>query len=141
MDYNSEHPRKRTLMSTRQKRLRVLTEHRSDGTHFIEDWIAPSLENSWVNFGGGYAEAGYCKDRDGVVHLKGFIKDGDTGLKAFTLPVGYRPADRRLFFRVSSAGVLKVATIDIVAGNGSVIPNIPVINSWINLDGITFRVI
>jgi len=56
-------------------------------------WIAPVLRNDWVNYGGGYPEAGYYKDDLGRVHVKGMIKDGTIGTNAFYFPVGYRPKD------------------------------------------------
>lgn len=57
-------------------------------------WIAPTLLNGWVNFGGQYATAGYMKDSMGFVHLKGMIKSGTIaqGTTIFSLPAGYRPA-------------------------------------------------
>ena len=57
----------------------------------VEDWNAPSLINSWVNYGGAYDTAGYYIDPYGVVHLKGALKTGTSGTVAFVLPTGYRP--------------------------------------------------
>jgi hypothetical protein len=54
-------------------------------------WIAPTLINSWANFGSGYETAGYLKDTLGFVHLRGVITGGATSTTAFTLPTGYRP--------------------------------------------------
>lgn len=68
-------------------------------------FIAPTLLNSWVNFGSTYANAGYYKDPFGVVHLRGLVKNGTAaaGTAIFALPVGYRPiAD--LLFDVDSNG-------------------------------------
>lgn len=58
------------------------------------DWTAPSLLNSWVNYGGEYAGAGYLKDTMGFVHMKGLIKSGTgtAGTVLFILPEGCRPA-------------------------------------------------
>ena len=57
-------------------------------------WIAPTLLNGWVDYGGLSAPAGYHKDALGYVHLRGDIKSGTTTpfTTLFTLPVGYRPA-------------------------------------------------
>jgi hypothetical protein len=54
-------------------------------------WIAPTLENGWVNFGGEWTPAGYIKDALGFVHIQGTIKSGTSGKAAFVLPAGYRP--------------------------------------------------
>jgi len=57
-------------------------------------WIAPTLLNSWVNYGNGIVgDAGYYKDALGRVHIKGVIKDGTATASTvlFQLPAGYRP--------------------------------------------------
>jgi hypothetical protein len=56
-------------------------------------WIAPTLLNSWTNFGGGYQTVGYLKDPMGFVHLKGVLLGGSgaSNTTVFTLPTGYRP--------------------------------------------------
>jgi hypothetical protein len=58
-----------------------------------EDWTDATLENSWANYGAPYANAGFFKTTEGVIHLRGAIKDGTTtsGTNIFTLPTGYRP--------------------------------------------------
>lgn len=55
-------------------------------------WQAPSLLNSWANYGIGHNPAGYFKDTLGIVHLRGLVKDGTVGQAIFTLPTGYRPS-------------------------------------------------
>ena len=72
-----------------------------------EDWIAPTLLNSWVNYDTGFHEqAGYYKDQFGRVHLKGLVKDGviDSSIPVFQLPVGYRPSGILWQSTVASAG-------------------------------------
>jgi hypothetical protein len=56
-------------------------------------WAAPSLLNSWVNFGGAYMVAQYRR-KNGIVFVEGVIKGGGSvpGGIIFTLPVGFRPA-------------------------------------------------
>lgn len=103
-----------------------------------EAWVAPTLLNSWVNYGGGYNSAGYFKDSHDVVHLRGMIKDGTatSGTTLFTLPVGYRPTARELF-NVQSNGalgridVLSTGSVQILTGS----------NVWISLDGISFKAV
>jgi hypothetical protein len=97
--------------------------------------IAPTLINSWVNFGGSYVTAGYWKDDNGTVHLQGLIKSGTPipGL-AFTLPVGYRPATWEIFTVASNAalGVVEVqSTGGVNISSGS--------NVNLSLSGISFK--
>lgn len=54
-------------------------------------WRAPTLAGAWMNQGSPYLDAGYWKDKDGWVHLRGTIEGDATNTTAFTLPVGYRP--------------------------------------------------
>lgn len=98
----------------------------------VRAWIAPSLINSWANFGSGNANVGYMK-RDGIVHLKGLVASGTIGAAIFTLPVGYRPAESRNYGTVSNGlfgycGVL--ANGNVTANAGS--------NTWFSIDGISF---
>jgi tetrahydromethanopterin S-methyltransferase subunit B len=86
-----------------------------------ESWIAPTLLNSWVNYGGVYAVAGYYKDPIGLVHIKGLVKDGTTGTAIFSLPAGYRPSEQLMFNTGAYTGAAYVnGRIDITTG-GSVI--------------------
>lgn len=102
-----------------------------------ETWIAPTLLNSWANFGGGFSAAGYYKDASGVVRLKGTITGGtataDTVL--FTLPVGYRPSESLFVAVVSnnSFGAVHVNT------DGSVMVRAGS-NVFFCLNGVSFRV-
>lgn len=56
----------------------------------IVPWTAPTLINSWVNYGGTYRTARYRKIGDRV-EIEGLVKSGTIGATVFTLPVGYRP--------------------------------------------------
>jgi Head domain of trimeric autotransporter adhesin len=99
---------------------------------------APVFVNGWQNYGSGFAPLGYWKDKEGMVHLRGFISSGITGngTTLFFLPPGYQPSGGRLAFAVlSNNGTGRVdisitgdVTIDNVSGNG-----------WLNLTGISFR--
>ena len=105
-------------------------------------YTAPSLLNSWANFV-GWAAAGYAKDAQGVVRLKGLVKDGITavGTPIFKLPVGYRPSENRVFSVATFDGVSLIhARID-VGSNGDVETGVQdnnVRNTWLSLDGISF---
>lgn len=101
-----------------------------------EAWIAPTFQNSWVNYDNDVTHnvAGYWKDSMGVVHLKGLVKSG-TAAAIFTLPAGYRPYKRCIFVILSNGAVGRI-NLD---PDGQVIPTTPYSNAWVSLDGITFR--
>ena len=99
-----------------------------------EAWIALTLQNSWVNFGGATETAAYFKDTLGNVRLKGLIKSGTLQTTVFELPLNYRPAQALWYpvavnggvgtVSISSTGLVKVDT-----GN----------NTYVSLAGISFR--
>lgn len=93
------------------------------------------FQNSWGNFGSGYATAGYYKDFLGIVHLKGLVSGGSVGISTpiFTLPVGYRSLAKFAYGTVSNSafGWIQIDTNGTVAcGGGS--------NTNVSLDGISF---
>lgn len=104
-----------------------------------ESWTAPSLGNSWVNFGSPYNNAGYYKDKSGRVHLRGLIKSGTTsaGTIIFTLPNGYQPAATELRHVIVSPEV--IARIDIQTNGNVVIGANLSSNAYLSLDGVSFR--
>lgn len=99
-----------------------------------EAWIAPTMVNSWVDFGGSSDTIGYMKDTLGFVHLKGTVKGG-TAITIFTLPTGYRPVlDKNLNFStnigatpsfVKSTGLVGITTL------GS--------NTYVSMDCVIFK--
>lgn len=103
------------------------------------DYITPTFNNSWVNYSSTYNSTGYFKDNDGVVHLKGLVKNGTVGTNAstcniFILPVGYRPSAITILAVVSNNAIGQARVWDtgeVVAYAGS--------NSWFSLDGISFK--
>ncbi|ASA21945.1 hypothetical protein [Paenibacillus donghaensis] len=74
-------------------------------------WIAPTLLNNWTNYGGTEDTAGYTKDSDGFVHIKGTVKLGYAAAVVYTLPPGYRPA-KTLRFPLVAAEKFGAMTID-----------------------------
>lgn len=107
----------------------------AQNTPFVEAFQAPTLINSWVNFGGGVqTDSGYYKDPFGIVHLRGLIKTGAIGTVAFQLPAGYRPFARELF-AVNSNDAYGSCIVD---ANGNVTPSVGN-NAFVSLAGITFR--
>lgn len=98
-------------------------------------WTAPTLLGSWVNFGSPTANAGYRKDGQGFVHLRGAVKTGTINTAIFTLPSGYRPAARGSYASGDSAN--KASRLDVEA-DGDVVPVGHPNSSIVSLDGITF---
>lgn len=98
-------------------------------------WIAPTLLNSWENYGGEFSGAGYFKDSLGIVHLRGLVKSGivSSNTPIFTLPANYLPAYTYLYAVESNQTHGRVA----VHSNGDVICDFGS-NNWVSLDGITF---
>ncbi|MGG4193179.1 MULTISPECIES: hypothetical protein [unclassified Paenibacillus] len=106
-------------VSDAERRLSVVETKKAENDtklHFIK----PTLLNDWKLFGeSGRPEAGYCKDRDGFVYLKGVITGGTvgvTGKPAFFLPVGYRP--KRLLSKIAITTLSSNAAVDIAADGG-----------------------
>ncbi|MFD2522899.1 Kelch repeat-containing protein [Emticicia soli] len=104
----------------------------------IQSFQFPILQNNWVRYSTAYSEAAYYKDNESVVHLKGFLKNGVTTQNTilFTLPLGYRPTEIRVFTVASGDGTF--GRID-VHPNGNV-QFYSGVNTYLSLDGISFRV-
>jgi len=64
------------------------------GCQMPSAWIAPTLTNSWVNFGAPDQTARYRREPFNIVRIQGCIKNGTINTAAFTLPTGYRPQAR-----------------------------------------------
>jgi hypothetical protein len=97
----------------------------------VSPWRAPTLLNTWINFGSGFSDAGYYKDSSGLVHLRGVIRNGTVPADVFVLPVGYRPAATLIFPIVSNdlLGQVRInssGNVHLYAGS----------NTWVALDGI-----
>lgn len=98
--------------------------------------FAPTLLSGWVNYGDGFAAAGYCKGPDNRVHLQGLIKSGTVadGTVIFTLPEGFRPLQKEIFIIfISGGGYGRVDVHD----NGNVVAKI-VDAVYTSLSGISF---
>jgi hypothetical protein len=106
-----------------------------DTTNFTDNYESiPDFENSWVNYGTDTL-AGFRRDRNGRVELKGLVKDGTIGDPIFTLPPSFRPPyDRRFPVMSNNAlgGVWVYTDGTVVAEIGS--------NAWVDLGGISFTV-
>jgi hypothetical protein len=104
------------------------------------DWLPVVFQNNWGNFASGYVTAGYTITEDGLVRVQGLVKklnnDTNTTGTIFTLPDGYRPADRHMFTQWSRG---RTARVDVLA-NGEVQANVDGAPdpAWLTLDGIAF---
>lgn len=97
-------------------------------------WVKPErLWSGWSDYGAGYNQVEYTKNREGLVTLRGMAANGEYYKPILSLPKGYRPSNRRLFATLSEN---KPARIDILE-NGDVTP-INGSKGWISLDGIQF---
>ena len=107
-------------------------------TEIIEDWNAPALLNSWVNYNAAtHQPAGYYRDPLGVVHVRGTIKDGTAtaGTVLFQLPIGYRPT-KFVFLPIVHNGAWGFVY---VTASGNVTLGMGVTNTYVTLDGLYFR--
>ncbi len=100
-------------------------------------WATLALENLWVNFGAPYQDAKYAKSAEGVVYLRGLIKDGTgtAGTRIATLPVGFRPLAKERF-AVDANNVEEQLE---VGSDGQVIIN-TALSAPLSLSGISFSV-
>lgn len=89
--------------------------------------------NSWA---AGSDAPGYMKKSDGLVVLRGELTTGTPPSTAFTLPVGYRPAQTMYFATLGGGGVFGSVCIQ---SSGAVIPQSAPSGS-IRLDGVSFNV-
>jgi hypothetical protein len=112
----------------------------------------PGFENGWANAPPAlpltFEGAGFYKDHEGVVHLKGLIKSGASGGGIiFHLPTGYRPASGKALFRFTFCGgagcpetfgpMLIIGPGVAPGGDGAVLAPSGAITT--SLEGISFR--
>jgi hypothetical protein len=104
-------------------------------------WTAPTLLNGWVNYANGYNDAGFYKDALGWVHLKGLVKLGPPGSVIFTLPTGFRPAQRYLTVAIGSQAGYVMVRVDVETnGNVSVVyASGAGTMDWVTLDQVHFK--
>lgn len=95
-------------------------------------WTAATFENSWVDYGLGYAPAGFQKIDDRVF-LRGIIKSGSLSAAAFTLPDGFRPP-----YTVQASAAGTADRVEITPA-GLVIP-LGGTNAAAGLDSVSFAV-
>lgn len=99
-------------------------------------WTAVTFQNSWVNYGGSFANAAYRLLPDGRVELRGLVKGGTLNANIFILPTGLRPAET-LLFTVSCQ--TNLGRLDITATGGVYIHDDHAIgNGFVSLSGVCF---
>lgn len=84
----------------------IWTQDNIAGGTYPGEWVAATLENSWVNEGSGtYYDAKYRKNSSGEIVLVGRIKNGTAtgGTTLLTLPANHRPSDDVAFPVVSNS--------------------------------------
>lgn len=121
--------------ATPSEKLEVNGNMKLTGRIIQDDWTSPTLQSEWVVYDSTYNQPGYYMDKNGVVHLRGLVKNGIISSAIFTLPLGYRPDYRELH---------AVQTYNNTIGRCDILPTGRVIaqsgsNLWFSLDGITFR--
>jgi hypothetical protein len=97
-------------------------------------WHNATYLHGWTTYGGTYAPAGYAKDSNGVVHLRGGVSGGSAE-EVFQLPVGYRPTHyiyTTIYTVSGSQGSVEITpTGDVLAfGTGA--------TGYSGLDGVSF---
>lgn len=103
------------------------------GSMAIQNWTAATLVNSWANQV-NYNPAGYRKDSNGMVHLRGNMTSGAAFTVCFTLPAGYRPANYATY---CSSGVNGLTYTEIRPNGDVYIEAAP--SGYTGLNGIQFE--
>lgn len=113
--------------------------HKSTSRSFVTNdnnlWFVPFLQNGWIRYDTTWSNAGYMRDHNGFIHLRGLVKSGTVGSTMFQLPLGHRPAQQLLISTISNGAVGRIR----VQTNGVVAAESPSSNVWVALDGITFK--
>lgn len=75
----------------------------------VTSWIAPTLLNSWTNFGSGFQSARFRRLISGQVEIQGLVTGG-TGPAStvFTLPAGYRPTAALVFSTIANNAIARL---------------------------------
>lgn len=105
----------------------------------ITGFTAATLQNSWVTYGTPFSPAEYIKSSDGIVSLRGLIRNGSGtyGSVLFNLPAGNRPLQTIICDSTTGPGGGNYTRIDILS-NGNVILYEGGTTSWVSLAGCDF---
>jgi len=108
----------------------------NDALHIAAlSWIGVTYNSSWGDYGTPYHGVSYCKDSQGMIHLRGFAKpNGSTATTIFTLPSGFRPASTvGIPGRCAGSGILTIQS------DGKVVTSVTT-PGWVSFDTTTFGV-
>ncbi len=106
------------------------------GSGTVGPWRTPTLLNSWVQVDAANYPVRYAKSRDGIVTIRGQVKDG-TVAPMFVLPVGFRPATGQ-YFAVSAKNTGVWATGNLLVDAGGTVAYVTGTAETMALD-ISFR--
>ena len=110
-------------------------------------WQTIPLTAPWVNYSvpvaAGYMNAQCIRTVDGIVKLRGLVRNGTVNSQVGTLPAGYRPAFPRTVMVLASVGTDQVARLEIrpngqiwlLTANGSSSPGTA---GFMDLDDVSF---
>jgi hypothetical protein len=84
-----------------------------------DDWIAPTLLNSWVSYPSPSQSAQYRK-HNGLVEIRGRVRNGSLNNTIFVLPNGYIPSNELSFAVVQSIATASFARIRVDGLSGTV---------------------
>lgn len=119
-------------------RMEIALDIELTGALIQEQKQTPELLNGWANFSTDYEPASYWKDKNGIVHISGVIKDGviENGTVLFQLPENYRPDKQEIFATISYNAMCQID----VKTDGSVCVQYGGNTNWLSLCGISFKV-
>jgi len=114
------------------------------------NWKDATLKGTWSNFGAPHHKAGFTKDNQGVVHLRGVVAPGGScgDNCIFNLDDGFKPTKQiivpaiRSGMSISGSTFMGVVRLDIstsgcVNYTNDIASSVP---TWISLDSITFPI-
>ena len=99
----------------------------------------PAFGAGWKNAGSGLQVAGFYRDQEGVVHLRGGVALGGSTTTIFTFPVGYRPAATEEFTAVLDTGGSALILVTATGGVNLLFINSPGTPHTLSLSQISFR--
>lgn len=110
--------------------------------HLNPKWNLVKLENGWVNPGEEYNTASYFRDRNGIVHLSGEVKNSDDspGEIMFKLKDHCRPG-KKVVYSIATWDRGYGSDYCVISDTGDVSINKPQKNFIYFLDGISFRAV
>jgi len=99
-------------------------------------WASARLEPEWSNYGKGYSDPSYAKDRMGIVHLRGLAKSGGqgSGFPLMILPEAFRPEYQHEIV-VACNGIIPC---EVMIETGGKVWFEAWDQGWVSLDGVSF---